>query len=253
MIVTRDKAFELVQKWLDRHNADPLSDGKRTIAEKLAVDKGSFWVIYYNCTSPHASNPLGPVFVDKSSGKLYNTGGSLWYNWIKEFENFKTRGHSEIDWTRSEIVERPVGICEIPLRNYFCLRLSIRHEEREQKLRAMLLQLRTGLASRGLEPCGNPEMMQRNKTEFASDIEIRIPFTGEPGDDAGICSLPQQKIYYTEYTGNHYDFVNALLELKRYGRVNRIKEKGELWVEYLNCDLAGNSDTWLTRICIPIE
>jgi effector-binding domain-containing protein len=253
-MIDRKGATELVQQWLDSRNNDPLAFEKLVIDEKLTVEKELFWGIYFRAEAQSLASP-GLAIVDKQTGKLYNTVGSLWYNWIREFEQYKATGHSEIDWSRSEVRERSIEKIILPERAYASVIAFVKHEEREQRLKQLLHTLTGKLDASGLRAAANPEMIQRNKDEFGSEMEVRIAYTGEARATGSLAwsKVPASNIYCTDYIGNYYDFVGALHELKRYGRVNGIKEKGEPWVEYLRYDLDRTSDTWTNRICIPIE
>lgn len=254
-MIDKSGAIGLVQKWLDSRNEDPLAYEKLVIDDKLTVEKRLFWGIYYRAEGAQPSSSPNLVIVDRQTGKLYSTVGSSWYNWLREFEQFKETGRSEIDWSRSEVRERTIGTFSLPERSYACVKASVKHEEKEQKLKELLKLLHAELGRQGATSIGNPEMMQRNKNEFRSEILIRIAYAGEAkeNDVLSLHAAPATGIYYTDYVGNHYDFVGALHELKRYGRVKGIKEKGEPWIEYLEYDTERMSDNWINRICIPIE
>jgi effector-binding domain-containing protein len=250
-MITREKAAELVQQWLNKQNEDPLVWEKLFVEEKHVVGRNRFWAVYFG---PHGKPASGLVIVDHDSGKLYNTVGSSWYNWLQEFENFKTLGHSEIDWSRSEVKDWKIEQCVVKEQVYASLRENVRHEERDEKLKELLGRIEEELKRQGASISGNPEMCQSHKDEFRSDIEVKIPFTGRLQSDlVRTVSFSERKIYCTIYTGNYYDFVAALHELKRFGRVHGIKEKGEPWLEYVEYSLGSMTDTWKNKVCIQVK
>lgn len=248
----RTKAIQLVRAWLNKQNTDPLAFDELVIDEKLTIEKEMFFGIYYRALKDENKSP-GLLIVDRQTRKLYNTVGSSWYNWIKEFETYKATGYSEIEWGRSEIIEREVKRMQLPQTSYAFIKEHVKHEERETKLKEMLQRVADTIKANGLKIAGNPVVNKSNKNEFSAVIEVRIPFEGKASDDIQHYILSAMNIYCIEYTGNYYDFVGALHELKRYGRMNGCKEKGEPWIEYLEYDLRQMSDTWKNRICIPIE